>query len=263
MIEEVRAREGEVILLDSGDGWHDYYNLGWSFLKGEPLIRWMNEIGYDAVALGNHDLYNGLERLKVNAELAEFPLLSANIEVLDPRYKGLFEPFIFKEVGGLDVLLVGLTTTEYFPHQTLLPLLVHDPIKTLKPVLDEVKGADLIVVVGHISIEKAVEIAQAVPQIDLFFSGHSHIALKEPLVVGNTYIFQAGKWGRYLGVAEVMVDQEGKIEVTNSLIPVENTPEDLAEVWRIRANYRDEIFLGWLKALLGLGAVLLPLLIFL
>lgn len=107
MRNEVRKQGGQLLVLSGGD-----INTGVpesDIQDAEPDFKGMKIIGYDAMALGNHELDNSLEVLKKQAHWAGFPFLSANIYRGDQR---MFEPYKIFNKGGVRVAVMGLTTDD-------------------------------------------------------------------------------------------------------------------------------------------------------
>ena len=104
---EVKAAGGEVLLLDGGD-----VNTGVpesDLQDAEPDFKGMNLLGYDAIAVGNHEFDKPVAVLDKQRQWAKFPLLAANI------YKGgrrMFEPYRVFERGGYRIAVIGLTTDD-------------------------------------------------------------------------------------------------------------------------------------------------------
>ncbi|HEY3305125.1 MAG TPA: metallophosphoesterase, partial [Candidatus Binatia bacterium] len=103
LIEKIRKEARNVLLLDSGD-----LVVGTamsSLFRGAPDIAAMNLMGYDALALGNHDFDFGLAHLTELKKQARFPFLCTNIR---PKKTGVCQPFLVKTIGRLRVGLLGL-----------------------------------------------------------------------------------------------------------------------------------------------------------
>ncbi len=251
-IEEVRASApGPVLLFDSGDTWQDYRVPIYAVWGAARTLEWMNEVGYDAMALGNHDLYYGAARLAALARKARFPILCANLKAA-PGFDPPFAPYTFVDAGRLRVLVIGLITDEYLPYLDYPWLTYVDPAAALAGVLKREGGkADLVVVLGHLPVKDAVRIVKKTPGIDVFLTGHSHELTRTPVRVGKTIVLQAGAFGRYLGALTLTVDPAtGAVEVEeNTFYKVKETPVD---------QDRGYIRLGLLgTALLGLLFLLL------
>jgi len=227
LVEQERSAGHPVLLLDAGDTWQDFRTLTAAVWGAEEMVDWMNRVGYAAMALGNHDLYWGADRLAALCELAGFPVLCANLQ----PSAGIEPPFVrftTVSIGGLDVLVVGLITSEYLPYPDFPWLRYVPPTTALRDVL-ATERADLVVVVGHLPVAEATRIAQSVPEVDVFLTGHSHEATAEPVRVGDTLILQAGGFGHFLGRLRLDLDAEtgGVLSAANELLPTIQSPVDL------------------------------------
>ncbi len=228
-VERIRATAaGPVLLFDVGDTWQDYRIPIYAVWGANRTEEWMNNLGYDAMALGNHDLYYGADRLAALSQTAKFPILCANLKAVS-GFAPPFTPFTFVRAGELHVLVIGLITDEYLPYLDYPWLTYVDPAEALTDVLTrEGKKADIVVVLGHLPVQDAVRIVEEVPGVDVFLTGHSHELTREPVRVGDTIILQAGAFGRYLGVLTLAVDTAtGTIkEARNTFHEIEQTPVD-------------------------------------
>lgn len=229
LVEQERSKDHPVLLLDAGDTWEDTRVPLYAVWGAEEMVDWMNRVSYDAMALGNHDLYWGADQLAALCERASFPVLCANLR----PSAGIEPPFACYttvSIGELDVLVVGLITSDYLPYPDFPWLRYVPPTTALQNVLDAVsERADLIVAVGHLPVEEAARIVQSVPGVDVFFTGHSHEMTVEPVQVGETLILQAGEFGQFLGRLRLELDGEtGDIlSATNELLPTEKSPARL------------------------------------
>lgn len=228
-IAQERRGGGPVLLVDAGDTWQDFRLLRTAVWGAEETVAWMNRVGYTAMALGNHDLYFGPERLAALSTQAEFPLLCANL-VPSPGMRAPFVPYTIVSCDGLRVAVIGLITAEYLPYGEFPWLRYADPAAALAAALEGIIGrADLVLVLAHLPVAEARRIAQTVPGVDLFVTGHSHEETPEPIRVGETLIVQAGAFGRALGRLRLDLDPaSGKIErVENTLLYTERAPTDV------------------------------------
>jgi 2',3'-cyclic-nucleotide 2'-phosphodiesterase (5'-nucleotidase family) len=224
--------EGNVLLLDAGDTFHGQTIVNLN--EGEAIVDIMNEMGYDAMTLGNHDFNFGQERIKELEEMANFPIVAAN---LDPA---LVEPYVIKEINGMKIGIFGLATpeTEYKTHpKNVEGLTFRSPSEVAQEMVDELEGqTDMIIALAHLGISEGSEytsrrVAENVSGIDVIIDGHSHSALEEGLMVNGTLIGQAGEYDKNLGVVEVEM-VEGNVEnLTASLV----SKEDAADVEKDQA----------------------------
>ncbi len=204
-VEELRKENPNILLLSAGDMIHgtNVVNL----FGGLPMVEIMNHMGFDAMALGNHEFNYGQEQLLTLAKAAKFPFLSANV-IRDDGTVFINDYNIF-EVGGVKVGVFGLSPVE-------TPILTHpkdviglnfaDPAEISAKMVDALAGqVDIIVCLSHLGYDDDKVIAAAVPGIDIIVGGHSHTALAKPEVVGDTIIVQTGDWAENAGVLNVVV----------------------------------------------------------
>lgn len=227
---EVEKAGGHVLLLSAGD-----VNTGVpesDLLDAEPDFKIMSMIGYDAMTLGNHEFDNPQEVLQKQKDWATFPFLSANIVKKDSG-ELLVEPYTIKEIDGLKVAILGLTTAKV--PTLVLPDNIKDleflnVIDTAKKYVPELKEkADLVIALTHIGYYEPdsgktgdVQLAEAVPGIDIIVGGHTHTTLEEAVVVGTTLIVQADGYSEKVGRLNITVDSDKDKVVTHTyeLLPV-------------------------------------------
>lgn len=107
--DEVAKQGGSLLLLSGGD-----INTGVpesDLQDAEPDFKGMNLVGYDAMALGNHEFDNPLEVLRTQEKWANFPFLSANIYQTSTG-KRLFKPYQIFDKQGVKIAVLGLTTDD-------------------------------------------------------------------------------------------------------------------------------------------------------
>lgn len=236
LIAELRAaakKEGaHVLLLDAGD-----VNTGIpqsDLQDAEPDFRGMSQIGYDVMAIGNHEFDNPLTTIfRQQKEWAKFPFISANILYKDSG-KHVFPTHIVKKLDDLKVTIFGLTTedTPKKSNPANSEGVVFEPAveaaKKLVPGLR--KETDVLIAVthmGHYPDESHgphspgdVTLARQVNGIDLIVGGHTQKPLFEPDIQNGTIIVQAHEWGKYVGKVDLEF-KDGKLTLKKSeLIPV-------------------------------------------
>ena len=248
---EVESNGGETILLSGGD-----INTGVpesDLQDARPDFVGMNLIGYDAMAVGNHEFDNPLSVVDMQRELANFPMLAANIydKVSGARY---FEPYKVFDVNGLRIAVVGLTTEDTAKignPEFISGLEFTDPQEELKKVIQDIKDADVADLIfatthmGHfadaVSGSNApgdVALARAMTPGDLaaVIGGHSQnpVCMEgdaydpeftaggecKPDVQNGTFIMQAHEWGKYVGQANFEYFNDELHLASYKLIPV-------------------------------------------
>jgi len=223
LIEAERALRPPILLVDAGDALQDFRTPLAAVWGAEEMVDWMSAVGYDAMALGNHEMYWGGERLAALAARASFPILSANL-VPAPGSASSMQPAVIREVGGVRVLLMGVITGQHLPFPDFPSLTYVDPVAALDEVLGkfaDTADVDLVVAIGHVSVAEASRIAGAVSGIDVFVSGHSHEETPEPIRVGETLIVQSGAFARQLGRLRLDVTDGAATVIDNELLPTE------------------------------------------
>jgi len=118
-------------------------------------------------------------------------------------------------------------TREQFPALEYPWLALEEPEAALAGVLAQEGGkADLVVVLGHLPVRDAVQIASRVPGVDVFVTGHSHEATPEPIRAGETLVIQSGEFGEALGRLRLEIDAETGAVVLgeNALLATEVAP---------------------------------------
>ena len=189
----------------------------------------MNRLGYDAMAVGNHEFDDGPETLARFAERIDFPLLAANMDVsTDPHLAGHVAPWTVFEFGDERVGVIGLITEETPSISSPGPdIQFSDLAQALKASVAELEGTgiDKIIALGHVGYWRDMDLARAVDGVDIIVGGHSHTYLSstDPAAAGpyptlvaspggeTVLIVQAYQWSRYLGRLDVSFDAAGRI----------------------------------------------------
>lgn len=252
LIKELRAdikqAGGHSLLLSAGD-----INTGvpQSDLQfAEPDFKGMSLLGYDAMAVGNHEFDNPLDKLFQQQKWSNFPFLSANVYYKDSG-KRPFKAHHSWTFDDLKITVFGLTT-EDTPLKTnainTAPLKFVSSVTEAKNLVPQLKKeSDVLIALTHTghyvdaqhgaNAPGDVTLAREVSGIDLIVGGHTQKPLFKPDVQNNTIIVQAYEWGKYVG----RVDLEflnGKVTLKNyELIPVnlKSSAKKIPEDRRIKA----------------------------
>ncbi|MGU3810881.1 bifunctional UDP-sugar hydrolase/5'-nucleotidase UshA [Vibrio diabolicus] len=258
---EVEAKGGETILLSGGD-----INTGVpesDMQDAVPDFVGMNLLGYDAMAVGNHEFDNSLDILDMQAELADFPMLAANIYKKDTNER-YFDPYKVFTINGLKIAVIGLTTQDtakLVNPDNVSNIHFEDPQVEIKKVLKEIEEnekVDLVFATTHMGHYQDgnngseapgdVKLARSLEegQLDAIIGGHSQnpVCMEPgtneyadfkpgddcaPDQQKGTWIMQAHEWGKYVGRADFEY-YDGKLHLANyALIPV-NLLDDNDEV---------------------------------
>jgi 5'-nucleotidase len=217
-----------VLLLDAGD-----FMMGTLFeLLGTteaPELGFLQQLGYDATTLGNHEFDwtpTGLAGIlsAAQAQGVTVPIVASNLQFsdIDPgddalqglADAGVIQTKLVKTVGSLKIGFFGLLGADAAQVTPMAAPVTFEAISVAAArMVTELRGTDnvdLVVALSHSGIfsdgtGEDRDLANAVPGIDLIVSGHTHDTLTQPIQIGNTLIVTAGSYGRYLGELSVTV----------------------------------------------------------
>lgn len=215
IINQIRSTEEHVLLLDAGDIFQGtpYFNV----YKGEPEIKAMSAMSYDACTIGNHDFDAGMENLATQlSSHANFPMLVSNYDFTGTPMEGKTAPYkIFKKgklkigVFGVSIEGSGLIADNLFGATKYL-----DPVQKANEVADHLKrkeNCDMIICLSHLGYQYKESdkvsdevLAKETGNIDLIIGGHTHTFFNKPLVYKNkknddVIVNQVGWAGLVLG----------------------------------------------------------------
>lgn len=230
-VRQARKAKPNLLLIDCGDTIQGtplaYYHNRRNNTPVHPMMLAMNALRYDAMTVGNHEYNFGLPVLQKAKSEAAFPWLSANTY----RAGGdetAFTPYVVREVDGVRVGILGITTpgVPYWDNpENWAGLEFRDPVKAAAhwvEVLRNREKVDLVIGAFHMGVEEdlasgrntngeiaqenaCVAIARAVPGIDVMVMGHTHRPIPA-LLIGQTLLAQAGKWGDHLLQVDVFLE---------------------------------------------------------
>lgn len=216
-----------VLVLDAGDQFQG--SLFYTRYRGQAEAEMMRLVGFDAMALGNHEFDGGPEELGAFIDAVDFPVLAANLEAgREPALDGKVPPWALFERGGETIAVVGLVTDDTPQSSSPGPRVGFaaptDVLRDAIAALGE-QGIERIVVLGHLGIRVDVELARTVAGVDAIIGGHSHTLLSNsdpgaagpyPLVVEGpdgraVPVVQAGQHLRHLGELHLTFDETGRV----------------------------------------------------
>lgn len=233
---ELQDRGESVIAVDLGDH-ADRMSPITEGTWGQANVKVMNATGYQYASIGNNEgLTFPKQKLLSLYEKANFQVLCANVlDIETNAIPPFMKPYVIQQIGALRVCWISVTVA--FPVYDLLGWKVLDPISTVQRIVSEVREqADLVVLLSHTGFRNDQRLAQEVNGIDIIIGAHTHELLETGVVVGDTFIIQAGKFGQYLGQTTVEFDKhtKGIISITGICHPVSSFPkaEDMAELIR-------------------------------
>lgn len=265
LIRQIREETPNVVLIDCGDtiqgapleGVYQHYVQSSKMplnlplpepLNGDPMMRAMSYLKYDAMVVGNHEYNFGLKNLTKARSDASFPMVSANTHVAEGAGKA-FAPYLLKDVAGVKVAVVGITTPaipmweepSHITGYTFSP--IKESVASTVADLRKIKQPDVVIVAAHAGLGRDLksgtretgemhgensmyDVAENVSGIDAIVFGHTHEQLPEGHI-GSVLLMQPKNWGISLGRMDFTLDDSsGTWRVTNKtshLIPVDAT----------------------------------------
>lgn len=221
-IDSLRSELGEnVIVLDAGDPFQG--SLFYTTYKGAAEAEFMEAIGYDVMAVGNHEFDDGPEGLAGFIDGVSFPVVSGNIDVSQSNVlAGKVANHIVVDVGGQKIGIVSALAVDTVETSSPGPNVVfHDEIESLKADVAslEAEGITKIIALTHVGLPKDLDIAAQVPEIDVVIGGHSHTLMSNdddatpayPTMVDGTPVAQAYAYSKYVGHLTVSFDDAGNV----------------------------------------------------
>lgn len=221
MIKEERAKNPDLLLIDSGD-----FSQGspfYTMFKGDVEIGLMNLMGYDAVTIGNHEFDFGLENMARIFKMAKFPVVCANYDFTGTCVEGLVKPYVIIKRNGLKIGLFGLSPQlEGLVDLSKCKGVTYlDPIEVGNRVAAELKHdkkCDVVICVSHLGWLRPDEMGDqkllaSSKDIDLVLGGHSHSYFKDLRYVNNANgkavpVDQNGKSAMYVGKLTLSFDKK-------------------------------------------------------
>ncbi|MEO1138043.1 MAG: thiosulfohydrolase SoxB [Pseudomonadota bacterium] len=249
VINAIRAERPDALLLDGGDTWHGSYTC--FHTQGQDMVNVMNALSPDAMTF-HWEFTLGSER--VNEIVEELPFAALGQNIFDAEWDEpaeLFPPYEFFERGGVKIAVIG----QAFPYMPIAnpgwmfpeyAFGIRD--ENMQDMVDEVRaeGAELVVVLSHNGFDVDKKMAGIVTGIDVILSGHTHDALPEPVLVGETIIVASGSNGKFVSRVDLDVQNGRMMGFRHKLIPIFSDviapdPEVAAVIDDQRAPYMDQL----------------------
>jgi len=193
LINSIRSANEQVLLLDAGDIFQGtpYFNI----YNGEPEIKAMTAMKYDACTMGNHDFDAGIENFALQMQKASFPCIISNYDFTNTPLEDKTIPYHVMRKGSLKIGLFGLgiKLKGLVPENLSGGTIYLDPIEKANEMaafLKKEKKCDFIICLSHLGYKyrepnqiSDVVLASETRNIDLIIGGHTHTFMDEPTVI--------------------------------------------------------------------------------
>lgn len=209
VIEQIRKQNEQVLLLDAGDIFQGtpYFNI----YNGEPEIKAMTAMQYDACTMGNHDFDAGIENFALQMTKASFPCIVSNYDFTGTPMETKALPYKIIRKGRLKVGIYGLgiKLKGLVPDNLYGKTVYQDPIQKSREVAEYLKKnekCDFIICLSHLGYKykegNAIGddiLARETQFTDLIIGGHTHTFMDEPAVFkdknGSDVVVNQVGWG--------------------------------------------------------------------
>ena len=223
VINAIRADRPDAILLDGGDTWHGSYTC--LKTEGQDMVNVMNALKPDAMTF-HWEFTLGSER--VNEIVQGLPFAALGQNIFDSEWDEpaeLFKPYKMFERGGTKIAVIG----QAFPYMPIAnpgwmfpeySFGIRD--ENMAAMVEEVRaaGAECVVVLSHNGFDVDKKMASVVPGIDVILSGHTHDALPEPVLIGETIIIASGSNGKFVSRVDLDICDGRMMGYKTKLIPL-------------------------------------------
>ncbi|MBZ9677535.1 bifunctional metallophosphatase/5'-nucleotidase [Mesorhizobium sp. ES1-1] len=227
--QERKKLQGQnLLLLSAGDNFQG--SLFYTTYKGKAEGEFLNDMKFDAMALGNHEFDDGEAALAPFLDMIKFPVLGANVKAnAQSKLGDRVKPSIVLEVGGQKIGIIGAITNETPEIASPGPnITIEDDVKSITAEVEKLKGQGVnkIIAVTHIGYRRERDVIAKIPGIDVVVGGHSHSLLSNtdpkaegpyPTMVDNpdgykVPVVQAASYSKYLGEFKVVFDDNGIVK---------------------------------------------------
>lgn len=240
LINQITNNKENTILISQGDMWQGSAES--NLTKGFLMTEWMSQQGFVSMTLGNHEFDWGEERIKENAEIANFPFLGINVYNHSTNERPEYcKPSVIVERGGAKIGIIGAAGDNYssisaskvkdvyFKTGTELDSLVKHEAKLLKD-----QGCDMVIYSIH-DDDSAYNLELSKDYVDLVLEGHTHKAYIRPDSKG-VYHMQGGGYNESFSYAKIEIDT-----LKNSVkIKEKSTIVTLSEAKKVEPEIRTE-----------------------
>lgn len=235
-LKTIKNQENPDLMLDSGDA---FQGLPISNnTKGADMANAMNSVGYDAMAVGNHEFDFGLDQAIKYKEQLNFPILSSN------TYKDgklLFDPYTIINKNGINYGIIGVTTPETAVKthpNNIKGVTFTEPIPAVQNVMKQINNqSDIFIILSHLGVDSSTKsewrgdtLAQTLAKDALFknkeiivLDGHSHTVIQNGEINQNTLLAQTGTALANIGKVEFDYANGTVSNLKDTLINVADT----------------------------------------
>jgi 2',3'-cyclic-nucleotide 2'-phosphodiesterase (5'-nucleotidase family) len=204
-LKTVKETVKNLLILDGGDALIiSYFSQSSEREKArtraEFVLRLYETLGYHALNIGDTDLGLGIEYLRNLQKKSKIPFLSANLKEKKTN-KSVFKPYLIKEMGGVNVGILGLITTEISLNirKELKDYFIENPMKAAMETINRfMSSCDYIVALAHLNPPQIEYLAKEVPRVSIIIGGNDRSFIF-PKQLHNSIYVQTDAFGAHIG----------------------------------------------------------------
>jgi len=197
------------VVLDAGD----FFTMSQKLLKDSLVCEAYATIPYDGILLGDQELTRDEKFLNTVLPKLESSIILSNLESPDLSFVRKYK--VIKR-GGLSVGIIGVlggNAMKYYPKDIRDSIILTDPVSTVNEIVKRIRPrTDLIILLSHQGFEQDQVLAKSIKGVNIILGAHSQTVPKEPTIVNDILISQAGREGYYVGLIELKLSKYKKIE---------------------------------------------------
>jgi len=226
--DSLRALYPDLLILSagdnrSGDPINDMFEI-----PAYPMVALMNQVGFHATAVGNHEFDSAQDGLARLIGLGTFSTLCANMEP-DPKWKMHVKPYQVFDCGGISVGIIGITalgsmgTPESHPAR-LTDIKFMEPLETIQKYQFLRDKCDVVLLLSHLGFETDVKFSAELPWVDIIVGGHTHTQLDGGEIHNGILITQNAKGIPYATHSTLVLEGQKIVEKKAERIAVKGMP---------------------------------------
>ncbi|GGB61429.1 bifunctional metallophosphatase/5'-nucleotidase [Fictibacillus barbaricus] len=213
------------ILLEAGD-FADFKSIELQGTRGLAAVELLEAVGYDALTIGNNEMFNGVNTLEHMATHSSVPFISSNLFKQDRTNISGVLSSILLDKNGLRILITG-ASPDMGEFNEGLGLHNENYMISISEEIERHAGNyDLCILLNHVGTVADIDLAKEMAGIDVIVSSHDHQLFTEAKTVNDTFIVSAGNYGEYIGVLELDVDGKSKKLISSGVYPTKNAASD-------------------------------------
>lgn len=232
LIKQLRGQNGieNTLLLDGGDSWQGSATALWT--QGQDMVAACNLLGVD-VMTGHWEFTYGQTQVLKNIADFHGDFVAQNVNLTEeaqfagtPENPAVFKPYVIKNLKNARIAIIG----QAFPYTPIANPKRFIPDwqfgiqeQSLQTIINEIKAlkkADVIVLLSHNGMDVDLKLASRVAGLDVILGGHTHDAVPKPVLVGKTWVTNAGSHGKFLAVLDLVVKNGRLADLRYQLLPV-------------------------------------------